>query len=129
MYKLEFDDIDYKIIEERNTEIQKLSKDMQDLSDIMTDLSVMINDQGESIETSVNNVEHTEIVIHEAVENLEKTGKYINTTRKLYRNMVIVTSGLGIGAIGFLGGPVIGAITVLSGGVIGSGIAFVTNKF
>lgn len=129
MYKTEFEDIDYKIVEERNTEIKKLSKDMEDLSEIMTDLSAMVYDQGETIESSVKNVENSEIATLEAVESLIKTEYYVDKSRKIYRNMVIVTSGIGLGALGFLGGPIIGAITVLSGGMIGSGIAFVTNKF
>ena len=129
MYKTEFEDIDYKIVEERNTEIKKLSKDMEDLSEIMTNLSAMVYDQGETIESSVKNIENSEISTLEAVESLIKTEYYVDKSRKIYRNIVIVTSGIGLGARGFLGGPIIGAITVLSGGMIGSGIAFVTNKF
>lgn len=122
-------EIDCEINQERNAEIKKLSKEVEDLSEIMTDLSLMIYDQGESIDHVVNNVENTEIIINEAVESLEKTENYVNTNRKIYRNIVIVTSGLGLGALGFLGGPIIGAISILSGGMLGSGIAFVTNKF
>jgi hypothetical protein len=123
------DEIEYKINEERNAEIKKLSRDMEDISEIMTDLSLMISDQRESVEHVVNNVQNTEIIINEAVESLEKTENYVNTNRKIYRNIVIVTSGLGLGALGFLGGPVIGAISILSGCMLGSGIAFVTNNF
>ena len=129
MYKYEFENIDHKILRERNTDIKKLSEDIEIISEIMSDLAFMVNDQGESIEKIVENIKDSEIATSDAVDSLMKSEQYMDKTRRLLRNVSIVAGGLTVGALGFIGGPIIGAISVLSGGMLGSGIAFITNKF
>ena len=129
MYKYEFENIDHKILRERDTDIKKLSEDIEIISEIMSELAFMVNDQGESIEKIVENIKDSEIATSDAVESLMKSEQYMDKTRRLLRNVSIVAGGLTVGALGFLGGPIIGAISVLSGGMLGSGIAFITNKF
>ncbi len=92
--------IDKKILEERNYEIGKLSEDIENISEIMSDLAFMVNDQGETIETIVKNVRDSKMATSEAVIALNKTEEYVDTSRKILRNMGIVASGITIGAIG-----------------------------
>ena len=120
--------IDYKIIEERNSEIKNLEKDIEDISEIMSDLSLLIFDQGESLETCIKNIENTEIHVNESLKSLENVEIYVNNRRNILRSFGIIIGGATFGAIGFVAGPIVGAATLVSGGVLGSGIAYLTNK-
>ena len=123
-----YEEIDNKILEERNLEIKNLESDIQDIAEIMSDLSLLIFEQGDSLETCVKNIENTEIHVNESIKSLENVEIYVNNRRKILRSFGIIVGGATAGAIGFVAGPLVGAATLLSGGVLGSGIAFLTNK-
>ena len=125
---IDYQQVNDRIIQERNWEIKSLESDIQDIAEIMFDLSLMVNDQGETLETAIQNIENTEMATYEAVKNLEKTEFYLNKSRKILRSAGIIIGGATVGAIGFIVGPIIGADTLVSGGVLGSEIAYLTNK-
>lgn len=122
------EEVDYKIIEERNVEIKKLADDIEGISEIMTDLALLVGEQGENIEIAEKNIEESKINVEEAVTALGKTEVIVNRTRNVLRSVGIVAGGLSLGALGFLGGPIIGAIGIITGGALGGGVAFATNK-
>ena len=124
----EKEDIDTKILEERNTEIYNIEHEFSEISEIMSDLSALIFEQLEEIDQIVENIEISKTDTREAVQSLSSVEIYTQKRRNIARNSVIIISGLALGTVGFIAGPIIGAVGLLSGGVLGTGVAFVTNK-
>lgn len=124
----EKEDIDTKILEERNTEIYNIEHEFSEISEIMSDLSALIFEQLEEIDQIVENIEISKTDTREAVQSLASVEIYTQKRRNIARNSVIIISGLALGTVGFIAGPIIGAVGLLSGGVLGTGVAFVTNK-
>lgn len=128
MYKLEIlEEVESRIIEERNKECKEIERDVTTLNEIMFDLSHMLGEQGQSIEMCVTHVEDTKENIEEAVIHLEKSVEYDNQNKKIIKSVVLVAGGLSLGALGFIAGPLIGIATLLTGAVTGTGIAFLTK--
>lgn len=123
------DEINFKLTEERNTEINQIETDMTLLSEIFTDLSAMIYTQGESIETAVNNVGSAEIHAHEATQNLEKAVITHQTINKKFLGALVTSIGVtatGVG-VAFLSIPT-GVVLVASGVVIGAVSIYIKVK-
>ena len=129
MYKLiEKSRIDEEIIKEINMEVRSIEKEMTEISEIMTDLSLMIGQQGEDIQLSVENVEHAKEEVEESVNHLEESVKYTDKRKHLIKNAVLIFTGISLGALGFIAGPIIGAITLVTGTATGGTIAFLTKN-
>ena len=129
MYKLvEKSCIDEEIIRERSEEVRLIEKDMTEISEIMTDLSLMIGQQGEEIQLSMENIEHAKEEVEESVNHLEESVKYTDKRKQLIKNAVLIFTGISLGALGFIAGPIVGAITLITGGTSGITIAFLTKN-
>jgi syntaxin 1B/2/3 len=114
-------DFDFDIISERNEEIKKIEQDVQMIHEIMNDLALMIYEQGEDIETIEQVIENSAINVKEGTKLLEKAENYMEKSRRMIRDIAILVSGTGLGALGFLGGPLIGGITLGTGLFLGVG--------
>jgi len=124
----EKEDVDAKILEERNAEIYNIEHQFSEISEIMADLSALIYAQQEEMDQIIQNIETSKEDTKEAVQSLANAEIYTAKRRNIARNSVIIISGLALGTVGFIAGPIIGAVGILSGGVLGTGVAFVTNK-
>ena len=128
MYKfVEKSCIDEEIIRERSEEVRFIEKEMMEISEIMTDLSLMIGQQREEIQLSVENIEHAKEEVEESVNHLEESVKYTDKRKQLIKNAVLIFTGISLGALGFIAGPIIGAITLVTGTATGGTIAFLTK--
>lgn len=115
------ENVNESIIKERNREIQKVEAEVEMIHEIMNDLALMIYEQGEQIETIEQVIENSAINVKEGTKLLEKAEDYMEKSRRIVRDIVILASGTGLGALGFIGGPLIGAITLGSGLLLGAG--------
>ena len=120
--------IDEEIIRERSEEVKFIKMEMTEISEIMTDLSLMIGQQGEEIQLSVENIEHVKVEVEESVNHLEESVKYSDKRKQLIKNTVLIFTGISLGALGFIAGPIVGAITLITGGTSGITIAFLTKN-
>ena len=129
MYKLvEKECVDEEIIRQNNVEIRQIEKEMLEISEIMIDLSLMIGQHGEEIQLSVENIEHAKEEVEESVNHLEESVKYTDKRKQLIKNAVLIFTGISLGALGFIAGPIIGAITLVTGTATGGTIAFLTKN-
>ena len=129
MYKLiDKSCVDEEIIRERNEEVRQIEKEVTEISEIMTDLSLMIGEQGEGIQLSVEHVEHAKEEVEGSVIHLEESVKYTDKRKQLIKNAVLIFTGLSLGALGFIAGPIVGAITLVTGTATGGTIAFLTKN-
>jgi hypothetical protein len=124
----ENDNVDLTIIKERNDEIHNIENEINDLSEISKSLSFMLHIQGEHLDIACNKIENTSENIIISEYNLEKTFEYATQTSKTIKEAIIIISGISVGSLGFLGGPIIGAATLLSGATLSTGIVYI-NRF
>ena len=122
------DEINRAIMEERNKEIQRITEDVAIINELMNDLAIMVNEQGEKIENIEQVVENATINVNEATKDLESAETYMEKSRRMLRDIIIVISGTGLGAVGFIAGPIIGAVTLSSGLVLGAGTVATIHK-
>ena len=129
MYKLvEQSCVDEEIIREINNEVKSIEKEMIDISEIMLDLSSLIQNQGEEIQINVSNIENSKKEIEESVEHLEKSEVYNDKRKHLIKNAVLIITGISLGALGFIAGPIVGVITLATGTATGGTIAYLTKN-
>ena len=122
------EDIDVKIIKEKNLEIKSLEEDLNIISQIFQDLSEMVEIQGEKIDYSEKNIENTEKNVEVSVNSLENSLNYSIKYKNFLRDIGIIGGGLSLNSLGFLLGPVVGSITLITGATAGTGIIFINKK-
>jgi t-SNARE complex subunit (syntaxin) len=128
MYKLIEKCVDEEIARERNEEVGKIESEISEITAIMLDLASMVEYQGEELQISTANVQDAKENVEESVIHLEESVKYTDKRKQIIKNAVLLFTGLSLGALGFIAGPVIGAITVITGTATGGTIAFLTKN-
>lgn len=126
-----FNDNDYinkSIIEERNRELMELSEELEDLSELTRSLSYMLSSQSEFLDEMEKTIEISSINVQESNKSLEKSVYYKEKGIQTLKNIAIVVGGVSLGALGFMGGPVIGVATTVSGIAASIGVVRATNK-
>ena len=118
--------VDVQILEERNINIRLIEHDMCEISDIMNDLSRLVSEQGKKVDLATENVETSEIHVREAVVLLEEGEEVVSKIRGVILDSITIVSLTGLGALGFIGGPIVGVPTTFSG--LMSGIAVITLR-
>lgn len=68
-------DVNNKIIEERNREMEKISQDVQDIQEIYKDLALLVQEQGIHINTIADNIEQCASYTQSSVVQLHKAEK------------------------------------------------------
>lgn len=109
------DDVDLAILEERNRELRQIEEDTLSLSEIMHSISTMLCEQRENLEIAVADTEKSAQATTEAVTNLQQALKWTNSARGLIVDASAMIAGSGLGALGFLGGPLVGVPTLIGG--------------
>jgi t-SNARE complex subunit (syntaxin) len=128
MYKLIEKCVDEEIARESNEEVGKIESEISEITAIMLDLASMVEYQGEELQISTANVQDAKENVEESVIHLEESVKYTDKRKQIIKNAVLLFTGLSLGALGFIAGPVIGAITVITGTATGGTIAFITKN-
>ena len=114
------DEIDHRIVYERNKSIHEISQDVEHISEIMSDLSLLVQEQGEVIDTMEQQVENSVLATTEGTKSLERAALYIKDRGIILRDIAIVAAGGILGTTGFLLGPIIGVGTIIAGVAGGS---------
>lgn len=122
-------DVDQKIIEERNTELQRLANDVEVLRETVLMLQELAGEQGELLEVAEEHVLESAENVEEAVEIQEKVATKVKKNR-----LVVWLSGGGaaggaaLGALGFLVNPPVGIISMVALSALGFGTGRVVGK-
>ena len=66
------EDVDCKIIQERNREVQMLDQEMEEVVDLFQEVNSMVSDQGEKLDQADERVAMTEKTVHETEAELSK---------------------------------------------------------
>lgn len=114
----EIDEIDEKIIEERNKEIKQIEKDVEDISEITQDMRMLLHQQGELIDQALYHLTSSEIHVNEACQSLEISEEHQTNMIGTIVDASAVAVCVGLGAFGFFGGVVVGVPTLIAGGVV-----------
>jgi len=109
------DEVEMEIIRERNEEIQQIEIDTTSLAEIMQSLSVFIHDQGQQLEEAAISIHNAEIHVNEAVQHLKQAESWVIKTRDLLFDTGTIVAGVGLGSLGFFGGPIVGVPCVAGG--------------
>ena len=119
LVSLDEQEINQKIIEERNIEVQKIAEDMEHISDINLSLRELVYEQSESIEQAVENVSQAEQNVFDATEHLQQAEEYQKRSifKGIFAKGALVSTGVtGAGAAaGFLLNPLAGGVAVIVG--------------
>lgn len=115
------DQVNLNIIRERNEGMRTIATDVALLKELFMECASMVFGQGESLaeaERSIEqSVEHTE----EAAKSLERAEVYATTGKGKLFDLCVMVTGIGLGSLGWIGGPWIGISTMAAGlGVSGS---------
>jgi t-SNARE complex subunit (syntaxin) len=81
-------EINDKIIQERESEIETLCKDITNLRDIFQDISLLVTEQGEHVALIADNIENSSEKVNKAKEEILKTER--NQRKSCSRCCVIV---------------------------------------
>ena len=122
------EEIDHKILKERNESIQNLEQDITDISDIWSSLASMVNIQGEEIDMVDHQVEVSVTNTNDGLIQLKKSKNLLKDRLSMVRDVALVIGGGILGTPGFLLGPIIGVGTVIAGASAGGITAFGIHK-
>ena len=103
-----------KIMHERNHEIQQIEQDLVDLSEISVELAVMVDDQGESIDTAEQHTTEAVESTADGVQNLEQANVFTNK----FRSRLIMGTSVGVAVTG-------GVLALFASPIIGLGIGLI----
>lgn len=117
-----------KTIEERNEAFKTIYTDISLLKDIFMDCATLIFGQGEQLNEAENNIEKAVQHTDEAVVSLEKTVEYTATGRGKLFDLCVMLGGVGLGSLGWIGGPWIGIPTMAAGLGVSTSVVVARNK-
>lgn len=120
--------VDRKIIEERNTEIKHMERDFEDMAEISKDLGVLLHEQGEMIEVALTNLHDAQICLKESKEVLAQAEIEKRVSFGVLADATAVALGVGVGAFGFFGGPVVGVPFLAVGAVVAGCFIFIRRN-
>lgn len=121
-------EIEYKVVNELNSEIRQIEKDLMDIQEINENLSMHVDLQGEELDLVEQRIAESATNTTEGVTSLERAEFFTEERKKIVRDVLIVTGGVVAGSLGFILGPIIGAITIASGISVSSGIVLGVHK-
>jgi hypothetical protein len=120
-------DIDLKIANETNRDINEITEEVGVLPHLLHSIQNLIWDQGLDINSIQGHVEQSKELTNKGVSNLESAEIHSNKSKKM-RDASIMLGGATIGGIGWLGGPWLGIPTTALGLGISSGVVFAIRK-
>jgi t-SNARE complex subunit (syntaxin) len=121
-------DNEIQVETERNEEIHKLSIDMGVLYGIFQECSNLIFGQAQELDEVEDNLEKSLLSVQDGTEHLEKAAQYQTHSRGKVFDICMLVGGVGIGALGWIGGPWIGIPTMAAGLGLTGGIVVARNK-
>lgn len=124
----EDDEVDMKIIEERNISFHELYEDLADIDEIFKEISRMVKEQEEPLSESLTNINISEKKINTGVYNLEKGKRFLKEKLIFMRDAAIIVGGGILGLPGFLLGPFVGLGTIVTGASAGIATVYGIHK-
>lgn len=123
-------EVDPLLIEEHENlrDVQLLEKEVQDINESVTLLAQYTENSNPMLNNIESNLDKTVDATNEGVEELTEASVYAEKIRNTKTTLIMVGTGLGIGALGFIAGPIVGIPTLIAGGIIGGGAAKVYKK-
>jgi len=116
-------DVESRIIQERNESLQKINGKLLDLKEVSKDLSVLIDTQGEQIKVIENHTVTAAAVTKVAVETLEVCQQEKSKQRRAGVFAGVGGSiGVAMGIVGFAINPIAGVAAMTLGGGFGFGV-------
>jgi len=119
------DDVDTEILRERQDAIHEIEKETLTISEIMESIAALLPGQGENLNLASANVERSVEATGDAVIALENAVSWNQKLRGLVFDATAAVAGSGLGALGFLGGPLIGVPTLVGGIITASSIIII----
>lgn len=116
------------IIQERNEEIRTLADDMALLKEIFVDCANMVFGQGESLNEAENSIEKSVEHTEDAAKSLEKAVEYQRHGRGRIFDACVMAAGVGLGSIGWIGGPWVGVPAMAAGLGLSGSVVIARNK-
>lgn len=116
------DEVDFAILHERQAELREIEEDTLSISEIMTSLSFLINEQGENLAVATEHVASSVESTDAAVNSLENALGWKNNMRCLLVDATTIITGSGLGALGFIGGPLVGVPTLVGGLLVAASV-------
>ena len=120
--------VDYKIIQENNKDVRTLATELELLKDVFLDSAYLIFGQGENLQTAEANIEKALADTETATDNLEQTENLTKHSRGKLFDACMLIGGVGLGALGWIGGPWIGIPTMVAGLGLSGSVVLVRNK-
>ena len=120
--------VEEEIIQENNEAVQTFAQDLELLKDIFIDCAHMIFGQGSSLQTAEENIEKALLDTETATENLEESEKLTKHSRGRLFDICVLVGGVGLGSLGWIGGPLIGIPTMAAGLGVSGAIVLARNK-
>lgn len=109
---VEIEDIDVVILDEHNNEIATLEQELVDAAEIMSYLAEMVDQSKEQLDLAHDNIVGSETNVDTGTEDLFTGYTYESKTRKIFRDVAIITGGVIVGSLGLITGPITGIITL-----------------
>ncbi len=122
------EEIDRLIMSERNESITCLTREVSDVSETMIIINSLLSDQGEFIEVTLNTTNIIDNYVETSVANLRDAEQYHSKNIKLVRDILVLTGGIVLGGLGFIGGPIVGVVTLTTSLCASGGIIYTTHK-
>lgn len=128
--KFESIDVDKKIIEETNNELNEIATSLRIIQEILAETGQLIEIDGANIINSSVNVEKADIYLTEGIEKLNDVKIMIDSLRNKYTVLKTIggaLTGAGIGSIAFIGGIIPGIVMASIGLTSGASIGYLSK--
>lgn len=122
------DEVDLAILKERQEELRKIEEDTLSISEIMNSLSSLLCEQGENLDLATEHVESSVTATSDAVISLDNALVWQSKMRGLLVDATTVLTGSGLGALGFIGGPVVGVPSLIAGLVTAASVIAIRRR-
>ena len=110
------DEIDRRIIAERNTSITQLHQDIEHIAEISKHMATLVAVQGEELDDANQHLDDVEETSSQAHEYLQEAETITENIRGLFKKGILLSSSVtGISAMGMILNPIIGGIGVIIG--------------
>jgi len=120
--------VEEEIIQENNEDVRTFTQDLEMLKDIFLDCAHLIFGQGSSLQTAEENIERALQDTETATENLEESEKLTKHGRGRLFDICVLVGGVGLGTLGWIGGPWIGIPTMVAGLGLSGSVVLARNK-
>jgi len=89
---LQHDEVDQRLLEERNREMKELEKELVAISEVFVDLDNLTQQQGAQLRVAQSNVESADVRVEEGTKELVKAARYNCAYRKKLVVLILIVT-------------------------------------